>query len=149
MPTPTLVTVELVQQWLEKTKLTVGQVPDELDQTARDVVFGRVSQVYDTSTWVNTATTPSLILRIVSMLVAAWIYQSQYSENLEIDAGNWGVKLESLAMGLIDGIVEQTIDIIDGGVVSSDLSNPLFFPTDAQDTDGEGSEIKFSMGRVF
>jgi hypothetical protein len=145
----TWVTDELVQQWLEETKLHVTKVPDELDQTAHDVVFGRVSQVYDVSTWLTTVTTPSLILRIQSMLVAAWMYMAQYSENMEIEPGNWGLKLETMAMSLLDGIVNQTIVIPDVGFPDSGLTAPVFYPTDQQETDGMGEERKFSMGRVF
>lgn len=145
----TWVTSQLVQQWLEETKLTVTKVPDELDQTAHDVVFGRVSQVYDVTTWVDTATTPSLILRIQSLLVAAWIYQAQYSEDLEVDNNNYGVKLEQRAMGLLTDIFEGDLVIPDTDVPQSSTGNPVFFPTDAQETDGEGSEIKFAMGKVF
>ena len=145
-----LVTEPLVQQWLEETKLTVDRTPDELDQTARDIVFSQVSQVYDTSTWVSTATTPSLILRICSMFIAAWIYERQYSENLPLDDTNWGVKLESMANLLIAGIVGLTIDIpgVLPGAIGT-LSDPIFYPTDAQETDGSGEERKFTMGKVF
>ena len=145
----TWVTDELVQQWLEETKLHVTKVPDELDQTAHDVVFGRVSQVYDVSVWVDTVTTPSLILRIQSMLVAAWLYMAQYSEDLEISNNNWGVKLEKMAYEMIDSIVDLSLVIIDPGVTPSGTSSPIFYPTDLQETNGEGEEAKFRMGRVF
>lgn len=145
----TWVTNELVQQWLERTKLTVERVPDELDQTAHDVVFGRVSQVYDVSDWIDVATTPSLILRIMSMLVAAWTYELTYSEDLPLDNNNWGVRLEAMAMGLIQDIVDKVLLLPTATVPTSGLSEPIFFPTDVQEVDGEGSETKFTMGKVF
>jgi hypothetical protein len=145
----TLVTDELVQQWFERTKLTVTTVPDELDQTAHDVVFGRVSQVYDVSVWVDAVTTPSLILRIMSMLIAAWMYEAQYSEDIEDTENNWGAKLERMAYNLIDQIVGLTLVVTDPGTLPTGNASPVFFPTDVQDTDGLGSERKFTMGKVF
>lgn len=145
----TLVTEELVQQWFEETKLHVERVPDELDQTARDVVFGRVSQVYDVSTWVDSVTTPSLIQRICSMLIAAWMYERQYSEDLPIDATNWGVKLETWANSLMQQIVDKVLLLPDTPVPVGSLGAPIFFPTDDQETDDQGSETKFLMGKVF
>jgi hypothetical protein len=145
----TLVTEPLVQQWLEQTKLTVAHVPDELDQTAKDITFGRVSQVYDVSTWVDAITTPSLILRIMSMFIAAWMYESQYSEDLPIDANNWGVKLENMANDLLTQIADKGILLGDEPVPGGSLGAPVFYPTDVQDSDGMGEDRKFAMGKVF
>jgi hypothetical protein len=85
----------------------------------------------------------------MSMLVAAWIYQRQYSEDMEISPNNWGVKLENLAFSLLQSIFDKTLVIPGIDVTASELSQPVFFPTDVQETDGLGSETKFAMGKVF
>jgi hypothetical protein len=143
------VTLAEVQQWLESTKLTVAAFDVELEATAREIVFSRVAAVYTTSTWTNDTNTPALIRKVMAMLVAAWTYQRAYSEDLPLDKDNWGVKVESMAMSLLAGIVDGSIDLGTPAVIAS-TGQPVFWPHDTSvDADGNPVVAKFAMGQVF
>jgi hypothetical protein len=155
-----ILTTEEIQQWLEKTKFRVQEVPVELEASARDVVFSSAARVYDTTTWVDEATTPSLIRKIMSMLVAAWTYEAALSESTT-DTNQYAALLEQRAMLLLSGVNEGTIDLseVEGTVGAS--TGPAFWPTaltgSVQQYDAAGipigdaysEDIKFTMGMRF
>jgi hypothetical protein len=148
-----LISYDEVQVWLETSKLEVA--PSDLlpeEAAASPVVLSRLAVRYDTSTWVNTATTPSLVRKIISMLVAAWRYNAYYSETSE-DGGNpYANKLEERANDLIDGIVSGAISLTDvtdqGPAVEGTID---FYPTDASTAANteDDAGIAFTMGKVF
>jgi hypothetical protein len=155
----TYIDASQVQQWLETTKLGVDQVDTDLEESASTYVFGRISDVTDSTSWVDAASTPALIRVIISMLVAAWMYERTYSESTS-DQPSWGQRLQRMVERILDGIANGTIGLID------DL-NPMvtdtiaFLPDDSTGSStvydalgrvvGQpGSEdIKFTMGTKF
>jgi hypothetical protein len=141
----TYLTTDQVQQWLEKTRFAVTEIESARETTARDLVFGRVGSRYDTTGWVDSATTPSLVLSIMSGFYAAWLYNAIASEDMgETD---YGASLIRMLNGLLDSIASSALDL--DGVDPSTLGTVAFFPTDLQDTDEQGNEIKFTMGVTF
>lgn len=138
-------TPKQVQQWLEKTRFTVTEIDAAREITARDLVFGRVGDKYDTTPWLNDATTPSLVTNIMSGFYAAWLYNSIFSEDQ--GSSDYADFLLRMLNGLLDQISSGGLDL--PGEDPSPLGTPVFFPTDASDTDGLGNEIKFTMGATF
>lgn len=155
------VTVTEVQAWLDPAKLPLAPndpLPEEVNAGA--MVLGRLANVYDVTTWVNSTTTPTIVKTIISALVAGARYNKIYSE--EEDAGNaYANKLERRAFELLDYIVNGDIAITDLPVTAVGSFYPLFYPTDSTgasviyDAVGniigwEGSEdIKFTMASRF
>lgn len=150
-----------VQQWLEKTKFTVVEVDEELEASAKDLVFSSAARLYDTALWVDEASTPSLIRKVMSMLVAAWTYEAALSE-ATTDTNQYAALLEQRAMLLLAGINEGTIDLVDVPGTVGASSGPAYWPTaetgSIQQYDAAGlpigpdqysEDIKFTMGMRF
>ena len=156
-----VVTVAEVQQWLEATKLHIGTVDDELHATAREIVFSRASRVYTVTTWVDVATTPSLIRKLVAMLIASYTYRRQYSEAIGTEDNNYADWLDRQVELILSGIVDSTIDLTDVATEASSASGPAYLPnastgyTQVYDASGNpvgdqySEDIKFRMGTRF
>lgn len=124
-----VVTLAQVQQWLEATKLTIGAFDTELELTAERIAFSALASQYDASVWTSTGNTPVLVQEVIAMLVAAWTYQRQYSE--DGDAANWySVWLEGKAMALLSSIVGGNAVLTDSTQLNKG-DTPTFFPDDA------------------
>ena len=147
---PAIVTEQELQAWLEETKLDVPSVDEQLDATARDEVFGALSAVYDVTGWVSTETTPSLVRRIMAMLIASYLYRRQYSEDSDENPG-YAVWLEGKAHALLVGVIDGSIDLTDVDEIPASASVPTFWPNDVADIVGseEYSPARFRMGQVF
>jgi hypothetical protein len=130
-----------VQQWLEPSKLQVLVVDPELEASARDIVFTTVSRAYGVTTWLDSASTPSLIRKVMSMLVASWMYHRAFANDSDRELA-WAVKLESMAMLAMTGIVSGAFDLPEvEGLVGSSLG-PTFWP--------DSSTLpKFTMEDIF
>ena len=64
----TYLNTALVDAWTNTEKVTWAAVVDEsLDSQVASQVLARVSKAFDTSTWIDTDTTPRLILSIIAM----------------------------------------------------------------------------------
>lgn len=155
-----IVRLEEVQQWLEETKLRLGNLDDELVGTAKTQVFARLNGTFDTTTWTNYSTTPDLIRKIISLYVAAWTYARQYSEATAEQRNQYASWLESRADALLEGVLAGDLELI--GISGADeVGQPAFWPDDTtgavQQYDAAGNaiggqyseDIKFSMGKVF
>ncbi len=153
-----VVTLAQVQQWLEQTKLTLDNVDEELAESARLRAFSDMASAYDTSTWVDSSTTPALVRSCISMLIAAWEYMRAYSEE---DGTSYGMVLEARALALIESIANGSTELEELPGVGSASSIAEFYPDDLTgssaiyDANGNliglaGSEdIKFTMGGRF
>ena len=146
-----LITIDEVQVWLEATKLRLGpddELPEE--STASELVRSRLASKYTVTDWTTPATTPTLIRKIIAMLVAAWRYNKHYSETA--DAGNpYADKLELIAMDMISGIEDGSIALVDvtdeGPAVVGTVS---FYPTDLDPlNEYDEPDVKFTMGSIF
>lgn len=147
-----LVTIQDVQNWLERSKLTLDSDDDLLEEThARSIVLSKLATRFDTSTWVDSDSTPKLVRTIISMLVAAYRYNAVYTEVPNPETETYGDKLEQRAMDLLQQVVDGGLvleEATDGPAVTGTLS---FYPTDASTArdDEDDAGIKFTMGMRF
>lgn len=128
-----VVALEKVNQFLPHEKMEVVKHSDvnDLEETARDIVFGKLALYYDTPTWTTPATTPSMVNNILGLLVAGWVYDRQFSEEAA-EGGSYGSRRVEEAYRLLEGILAGEYDIGDmlptatGGAPSVLETEPLF-----------------------
>ena len=146
-----------VNAWLAHTKYTISAVEPELDAAVVSAGFARLSTRYDTAVWVDTASTPPLVLTALSMLYAAWFLQRQISDD-ELTEQDYPIRLENRAWGMLDAIGLTLIDLpgVDPDPTLNESKSAVFFPTDSSTslweddpTDPEGSPRAFTMAQVF
>lgn len=140
--------------WADKSKLTVGSIDTDLEDAAATMVLAMISQVVDTSTFVDTTNTPSLVRKIIAMQYMGWFYERVYSEDENFDT--YGKMLLQQAKSLADGIMNGTL-FIQGLAPGVDLGNVIvdYYPTDqstATDTTFDDMSLgpeKFQMGMIW
>jgi hypothetical protein len=140
------VSIADVQFYLDKNKLEIDENDQLEDETTYvDIVFSRVSNLYSVSGWTDATTTPSLIKRIIAMLIAASRYNKIYSE--EDDAGNrYAGKLEARAYGLIDMIISGQASVLDSSMNPlAETADPKFWPNDVSNA----SEVMNALGQIL
>lgn len=148
------ITVDEANAWADRFKLNFGELDSELENSQAVQVLARVSQAYTVTSWVDSATTPSLVRKIIAMMYVGWYYQRTYSEDGEMNS--YGVMLITAAENLLSGIVDGSLALVDA-VVGTDLhsSEPGFYPTDASSalvpttTDSSLGPAKFTMGTIW
>lgn len=144
-----VITLAELQAWFESTKLEQRSVDATLEETARELVYSKVSGVYDTSSWVSVDTTPSLIRKVISLYVAAWIYKRAYSEDVRDTSETYGEELENMAKEVLAGIVDGSVDLPAETVPSNGTGQPIFWPNDTTGVLDPCSDVKFEMGTRF
>lgn len=140
------VTPDDVQVYLDDDLFPIpenDQFPEE--QSYADMVFARLGQAYDTTAWLNTASTPALVRRILAMLIAANRYNKKHAE--DDDAGNkYAYKLENRAWDLVKLILEDQAVLYDATLLEiAELNDPRFWPTDATGA----SDVLDAMGNIL
>lgn len=155
-----------VQAWVESTKLSPTSLDTaQLDQLETEV-FAKISSVYDTSGWIDKASTPRLVQVIIAKTYAGWLYDKYYSEN-QNNPNQYAKLVKGNAESLIQGIRDGSIEI--PNVPATNAIAPSFYPNDMSSSiapDGGGFQpqhglrtpipgdtstgpAKFSMGKVF
>ncbi len=143
-------TVPNVQTWLEATKLTVATVESGLETATKFRVIAALSEVYDTSLWLDDTSTPALVRQVMAMYYAAWYYRRTYSEDTD-SSPTYADWLEGLADTMLMGIVDGTLDLIEVVGLSAATGSMDFYPQD-NNYDSNGYRVddaKFTMGQVF
>lgn len=146
------ITVEEVRGWVEVTKLNIQDLDLNFLPQLETEVLTKINTVYDTTTWVDPASTPALIRVIITKLYAGWIYDRAYSEN-QSEANPYAAMLKENAGMLLQGLIDGTIEL--PGVTPTSSPNPSFYPNDASSAleptsdDMSLGPAKFSMGKVF
>jgi len=145
-----------IQQWIEPTKLTIDGVDEDIDSSTASIVFARIESRVDTSGWTDNTNTPTVILTVLSMLVASVHIRKAFPDIQDADL-EYCIWLERQAENIIQAIINGTIDL--GGGPPTD--QPIFWPDDStgssQQYDAEGNpiggpfseDIKFTMGARF
>ena len=149
-----IISIPEIQAWLEKTKLTISTTePDDLtfiELYEKNIVYGRLAQKFDTSTWLSASTTPSLVRQIIAMRIAAIVYRRQYSEDLET-TNPWAMWLEKnsedLIMGLINASIVLQTEAGISGTTPTQLNRPTFYPTDI--SSAAANQPYFAMDKIF
>lgn len=160
---PAVVELAEVQAWLESTKYTLSKVDEDLEQTARQLVYGRLTTAhFNSSTWTTVEATPELVRRIIAMLVAAWEYDRATAED-QLEGSSYADKLERRALALLQSIIDGDLTsddlVIDEELVATSNDSIVFFPTDAESLQrapgslvaygDEDHSRKFSVGMTF
>lgn len=145
-----------VSAWADGNKLQLTSVDANLETSVAEQVLARIGTVTDVSGWTNGATTPPLVIKIMSMIYVGWYYQRTYSEDQE--ANDYGLLLMAQAEKLLDGIVAGEYDL-PGATDASNIGNPVFYPTDQSSAvcdndpslqyDSSLGSAKFSMGTIW
>lgn len=155
-----------VQAWVESTKLRPTTLDTaHLDQLETEIL-AQISAAYDTSAWVDKATTPRLVQVIIAKMYSGWMYDKFYSEN-QSAPNQYAKLLKGNANALIQGIRDGSIEIPD--IPTSNAVTAVFYPNDASSSispddgryqpqiglntpiqgDTSTGPAKFSMGRTF
>lgn len=148
---PVHVTEVEVQQWVQNSRLTITGVDPTLESSAFSRVASALSLRYDTTTWLDDETTPSLVRSIISMLMGAWIINRAAGEASN-ETDSYGLHLESSALTLLGGLTDGSITLDDApGAASSATGSPAFWPTDLATTIAldEGNDAEGAAGRMF
>lgn len=145
-----LITLAEASAWGEKTKLAPALVTldSELLGQIQVEVLGHIAAVADTSTWVSSGTTPSLVKTIIAKLYIAWVIDRQYSEDEELSA--YAALLRASAITLQTMIETSEIDIpgVDTGDGGDGL--PSVYPDDnTLDRCGQPYGPYFTMDQLF
>lgn len=157
------VSLEEIQQWLERTRLSVDAIDEHLQETAKELVFSRTSRAFDQSGWVDADSSPALIRKIISMYIASWTYQRTYAESVGEGTNAYAAKLEAMAESLLKGLEEGTVQLTDvSSIDDTQTQTPSYWPNentgntqqyDAANTplglDQYSEDIKFTMGAIF
>ena len=122
-----------INQFLPVNKLQVSEAQHDvwlkdLEETARDIVKSRLAVSFDTSTWVDHTATPKLVVSIMGMLTAGWLYDRQFAEETETGT-SYGTRKVREAYSLLDGILDGTYDIGLDHIVDPELA-PSYLETD-------------------
>lgn len=149
-------TKEAAQQWLQRSKYQIVDLDDELDEMATNTVLPALARRYDISTWVDTSTTPSLVVNLINMLYASYWMRRNTSE--DDGAATYCDWLEKRVDALLKGFVSGNLDIpgVPVDESSADVGVPAFWPTnDAtqlwfEDPLAEGAAARaFDMQKQF
>jgi hypothetical protein len=146
------ITVQQAQSWAESTKLPVNALDVPMLTMIENQVLGTLSAGFDTSTWLDTSTTPPIVQQILAMLYVSWFYNRQYSEDQE-HVNVYSTLLRAEAESLIQGLL--TGSVLMPGQPNSTETAPSFYPTDSSSAltpttdDTSLGDAKFSMGRIF
>jgi hypothetical protein len=138
--------------WADGTKLTVTSLDVELEAHLAGEVLSQLDSAFDITLWVDDTTTPKLVRTIISKLYVAWIYDRQYSEDIEIQGSNYAARLKENADNLLAGLIAGTIELPG---VEDVAGSPVFYPTDASSAmtptvdDPSLGPAAFSMGMRF
>src|SRR5689334_17488282 len=122
------ITVEEAQAWADGTKLPLGAIDTDLEAQLAEEIIRRLDSGFDVTGWVDNTNTPTLVRVIIAKLYVAWLYDRQYSEDIE-QGNNYADRLklnvEALMLGLLDGTIE--LPGVDVGISGT----AVFYPTDA------------------
>ena len=154
--------LQQTQQWLDPDKLTIVELNPALVETVHDMVFARASASYRVTGWTSQATTPSLIQKVESLLLASWYYAKAYSEVTASAENAYAKRLEQMAEDLLSAIESGMVDLLDADPSTyTPANNPNFLPSEqfnaSQVYDGQGNaigfigseDVKFRMGAIF
>lgn len=137
-----IITVEEANAWADKSKLILDALDSELEGSIAGQVLSRVSQAYDTSSWLSAQTTPSLVKKIIAMLYVAWYYERAYSE----DGGEntYSARLFEQAEALLEGIVTGAL------IIPADEADSILPGAGGTSAVGyEFGEPRFTMGQIW
>jgi hypothetical protein len=148
------ITLAEAQAWLEQTKLKLPSLDADLESTVSVTTLAQIGTAFpvDLPLWVDVASTPQIIRKVIAMRYAGWAYDRQYSEDASENA--YAIRLLAAADVIAEGIVTGSIAVVEVPPGDS-IEDPIFFPNDVStanaptdDFPSDGPEA-FDMGKVF
>lgn len=150
------VTQPQVKAWTENTKMGnaagVVSLDAELLAQLEEETLARLSGGgTDTSTWLDSNTTPLIVRTAIAKKYVSWLIDRQYSEDEDLNA--YAARLDANAESIIVGIIEGTLPV--PGAPDTGVGQPAFYPNDdssSSDPTWDDTSLgpnKFSMGQVF
>jgi hypothetical protein len=144
--------VAYANAWTEATKLAIVTFDAALLEQIESQVLGRIATQFDTSTWIDPATTPKMVKSIIAMLYVAWYYDKAYSEDQE-EGNDYAALLRAQAENLLQGILDGSISLPE--VPNLEPGGPEFYPNDDSSAmsptleDPSLGPARFSIGTTF
>ena len=118
--------VALANAWTDKDRFNLTAIDVNLENQIASQVIERASQAFDTSLWVNTATTPTIIKSIIAMMYVGRSGQARTQDNIN-GVDNYWTKLVEDAMRLLESVIRgelvlrdedgETIPVISAGAI--------------------------------
>jgi hypothetical protein len=143
---------EEARAWAEGSKLSVTALDIDLESQISEEVLRRLDSGFDVTGWTSETTTPNLVRVIIAKMYIAWLYDRQYSEDIEAGS-NYADRLKANAELLMAGLLDGTIEL--PGVDAGTSGTAVFYPTDASSALEPTSDdlslgpAAFSMGMRF
>lgn len=139
-----IIDVNMVNAWIDDDSFKFGLdlLNDNLAEQIEQQTFAILSPLFDTSVWVTSAATPSVVLSIIAMRYAGIHYQERYSSNGDTSIyGDW---LIAQSNEMLASIVSRKVPLIGATVIASTItysSGLSYEPVE--------SDPKFSIDAIF
>ena len=104
--------VALANAWTDKDRFNLTAIDVNLENQIASQVIERASQAFDTSLWVNTDTTPTIIKSIIAMIYVGRSGQARTQDNIN-GVDNYWTKLVEDAMRLLDSVIRGELVLRD------------------------------------
>ncbi len=104
-PSLSLITLADIQQWLNGDQYENLTLDEQLVQSAKTRLFGKLRTRFHTERWTTYASTPEAVRVAISMLVASIIYRRDYSETNPSE-NNYATWLEMEAHRTVDELID-------------------------------------------
>ena len=138
-------TTQMVQAWVNTGKVTWATTVDaEFANQIASQVLAKAARAFDTSTWYDESTTPSLILSIIAMIYVGRKFQETYGDDsLNSD---YGTALVTDANNMLENLISGDLILTnaDGDLITTvtdSVGSVSFEPTE--------SDPLFSIGMTF
>jgi hypothetical protein len=88
----------------------------DFEETARGIILSKLRPLYDTTGWLvptapnQLSSAPELVHTIAGMLVAGWVYDRQFADQVT-EGDSYGARKVREAYALLAGIVDGTYDL--------------------------------------
>ena len=138
-------TTQMVQAWVNTGKVTWATTVDaEFANQIASQVLAKAARSFDTSTWHDDSTTPSLILSIIAMIYVGRKFQEVYGDDsLNSD---YGTALITDANNMLENLVSGDLILTDADgdlitTITDSVGSVSFEPTE--------SDPLFNIGMTF
>lgn len=140
------------QQFLSEDKYVLSTpLEEELVGTSQDIILGKLRVVFDTSSWEDDESTPSLVRSILGMYYAGTYFDRYYAEEFGDPGspGSYGQQLRDYAISLVTALIEGNMKLpeVEDTADLPSRTRPAFYPTDSSTRLDEGRA--FEMGARF
>lgn len=105
-----VVTVADIQEFLEPSQLVIDSVPAGIEESQRQIVFGRLRRRFDVDSWTNSGNTPKVVRTAIAMLVAS-VLDTRAHASSNGETATYANDLRTWAYDLINDLVDGIIEL--------------------------------------